>query len=82
MQYTPMVTNKQNPSYYYVGVEGITVGGQRLAIDAASAFGLDTEGRGGAILDSGTTLTYWQSSAFNVITAVSNSSLRCLLCLS
>ena len=73
MQYTPIVTNKQNPTYYYVNVEGVSVGGQRLAIDAASVFGLDAGGRGGTILDSGTTLTYWQSSAFNAITAVSSS---------
>lgn len=73
MKYTPIVANKQNPTYYYVNVEGISIGGQRLAIDgAASVFGLDAEGRGGTILDSGTTLTYWQSSAFNAITAVSN----------
>lgn len=75
MKYTPIVTNKQNPTYYYVNVEGISIGGQKLPIDVPSVFGVDAEGRGGAILDSGTTLTYWQASAFKAITAVSNSSL-------
>lgn len=67
--YTPLLTNGQNPSFYYVGVSGISVGSTRVSIPT-SAFAFQSSGDGGVILDSGTTLTYWRTAAFDPILAV------------
>lgn len=61
--YTPMVTNDANPTFYYVGVTGITVAGHAVSYPAAT-FDIDRSGQGGFILDSGTTLTYLEAAAF------------------
>lgn len=66
--YTPLLTNGQNPSFYYVGVSGISVGSTRVSIPT-SAFAFQSSGDGGVILDSGTTLTYWRTAAFDPILA-------------
>ncbi|KAG0592413.1 hypothetical protein M758_1G244800 [Ceratodon purpureus] len=66
--YTPLLTNTLNPTYYYVGVTGISVGSSRVSIPS-SAFRISSNGGGGVILDSGTTLTYWTNAAFNPILA-------------
>ncbi|KAL3694998.1 hypothetical protein R1sor_008649 [Riccia sorocarpa] len=60
MQYTPMVTgNNSLPTFYYVNVEGISVGEKRVEISRTQdAFSIDPyTGEGGTILDSGSTIT-------------------------
>ncbi|KAJ7516962.1 hypothetical protein O6H91_21G006500 [Diphasiastrum complanatum] len=52
---TPIL--KQGSTYYYVGLRGISVGGQQLGISLA----------GGTIFDSGTTLTLLEDSAYSVV---------------
>jgi hypothetical protein len=64
--YTPIVQNSKHPTYYYVGLTGISVGGNRLNIPE-SAFAIDSSGAGGTILDSGTTITQLVSSAYKVV---------------
>ena len=68
-KYTPLLTNAPNPTYYYVGVTGISVGSTRVSIPS-SAFRIQADGTGGVILDSGTTLTYWREAALTPIIAV------------
>ncbi|KAG6542948.1 hypothetical protein Mapa_015640 [Marchantia paleacea] len=61
--YTPMVTNSANPTFYYVNVVGIDVGGTPLSYPS-TAFAIDSSGNGGFILDSGTTVTQLPMSAY------------------
>ncbi|KAJ1291200.1 hypothetical protein BS78_02G300100 [Paspalum vaginatum] len=67
---TPFVPSPTGPrrrsSYYYLSLEGITVGDARLPIDPA-VFRLTDSGRGGLIIDSGTTFTALEERAFVVL---------------
>ncbi|KAH7436143.1 hypothetical protein KP509_05G004500 [Ceratopteris richardii] len=67
MQFTPIVANPAvAASLYYIDVLGFSVNNVRLNIPA-STFSIQADGRGGIILDSGTTYTYLPSAAFSVI---------------
>lgn len=66
--YTPLLSNKVNPTFYYAGVTGITVAGKKVNYPAGT-FDLDASGQGGLILDSGTTLTYLETAAFTPVLA-------------
>ena len=68
--FTPLITNPLINTFYYVDVTGITVGGTRVTGIPASAFRLKSNGQGGTILDSGTTITYWTASIFNPVLVV------------
>lgn len=63
---TPLIQNPLQPSFYYLSLEGISVGGKRLAIKK-STFKLQEDGSGGIIIDSGTTITYLEESAFDLV---------------
>ncbi|KAL6984373.1 saccharopepsin [Sarracenia purpurea var. burkii] len=63
---TPLIQNPFQPSFYYVAIEGITIGETLLPI-SRSVFKLKEDGSGGMIIDSGTTLTYLQEDAFRVV---------------
>ncbi|KAF9625064.1 hypothetical protein IFM89_017867 [Coptis chinensis] len=52
----PLLRNSKMDTFYYLGLTGISVGGQMLPI-SPSAFALDQSGDGGVIVDSGTTVT-------------------------
>ncbi|KAL6495582.1 Aspartyl protease protein 2 [Orobanche gracilis] len=56
--FTPMLTNS-NPelsTFYYIGLEGISVGGHRVQIQE-SVLELQANGSGGVLIDSGTAVT-------------------------
>ncbi|KAG8391950.1 hypothetical protein BUALT_Bualt01G0240300 [Buddleja alternifolia] len=55
--FTPLLTNPKLDTFYYVGLNGISVGGVRVAGITASLFKLDAIGNGGVIVDSGTSVT-------------------------
>lgn len=56
-QSTPFVANPPNsPSYYYLSLQGITVGATELPIPETT-FSITANGTGGLIIDSGTTVT-------------------------
>ncbi|KAL1541233.1 Aspartyl protease protein 2 [Salvia divinorum] len=55
--YTPLLTNPKLDTFYYLGLNGISVGGKRVPGITASLFKLDAIGNGGVILDSGTSVT-------------------------
>lgn len=63
---TPLIRNPAQPSFYYLALEGISVGGNALPIKK-STFSLQEDGSGGLIIDSGTTITYIEESAFNLV---------------
>ncbi|KAG0578918.1 hypothetical protein KC19_4G060100 [Ceratodon purpureus] len=67
IQYTPIVENPKHPTYYYVQLNSIEVGGQPLNL-APSVFSIDqATGRGGTIIDSGTTITMLTMPAYNAV---------------
>ncbi|XP_022871623.1 aspartyl protease family protein 2-like [Olea europaea var. sylvestris] len=55
--FTPMLTNPILGSFYYVGLNGISVGGVRVPGITSSLFRLNRSGNGGVIIDSGTSVT-------------------------
>ncbi|XAR73123.1 Nepenthesin [Bertholletia excelsa] len=66
VQTTPLLRNPSQPSFYYLDLQGITVGDTRLPIEK-STFALNADGSGGLIIDSGTTITYLKESAFDQV---------------
>ncbi|KAF7834110.1 aspartic proteinase nepenthesin-1 [Senna tora] len=62
----PLLTNPSKPSFYYLPLEGITVGDTQLSIEK-STFEVGDDGSGGMIIDSGTTITYIEHSAFEAL---------------
>ncbi|KAJ8540211.1 hypothetical protein K7X08_030130 [Anisodus acutangulus] len=63
---TPLVKNPTQPSFYYLSLQGISVGDTQLPIKK-STFSLNQDGTGGMIIDSGTTITYLEESAFTLL---------------
>ncbi|XP_038971768.1 probable aspartyl protease At4g16563 [Phoenix dactylifera] len=57
-QFTPMLKTPIYPNYYYVGLEGITVGNGTIIEAPLSLKSFDLEGNGGMLIDSGTTYTH------------------------
>eukprot|EP00249_Psilotum_nudum_P035017 c54849_g1_i1 orf=501-1904(+) len=68
LQYTSLLTNPYLQTYYYVGVQGVEVNGTLLPI-ADHVWEIDSQGNGGTILDSGTTLAQFEETAYETILA-------------
>lgn len=68
MSFTPLQTNPVAPTFYYIGIEGVSVGGVKLRIDP-SVWAVDQLGNGGTVIDSGTTLTFLPRPAYRSILA-------------
>uniref|UniRef100_A0ACD5XTL2 Uncharacterized protein n=1 Tax=Avena sativa TaxID=4498 RepID=A0ACD5XTL2_AVESA len=66
VQSTPLLQSPQNPSRYFVSLEGISLGDARLPIPN-DTFALRADGSGGMIVDSGTIFTALEESAFRVV---------------
>lgn len=68
LNFTSFVVGKENPvdTFYYVQIKGIMVGGELLDIPAET-WRLSSEGAGGTIIDSGTTLSYFADPAYQII---------------
>ncbi|XP_068665890.1 aspartyl protease family protein 2-like [Aristolochia californica] len=68
LKFTSLVSGKENTvdTFYYVDVNGIMVGGELLNIPA-DIWKITSEGAGGTIVDSGTTLSYFTEPAYKVI---------------
>ncbi|GMN34415.1 hypothetical protein TIFTF001_046810 [Ficus carica] len=68
LNFTAFVAGKENPddTFYYVEIKSILVGGEVLSIPEQT-WKLSPEGYGGTIIDSGTTLSYFQDPAYQVI---------------
>ncbi|BFI20176.1 aspartyl protease family protein [Marchantia polymorpha subsp. ruderalis] len=65
-QYTPFVQNPNSPTFYYVGVKCVSVGGRELDIHP-QVWEITELGDGGSIFDSGTSLTVFLEPAYLVI---------------
>lgn len=63
---TPLIQNPVIPTFYYISLQGITVGSVKLAINETT-FALNANGTGGVIIDSGTSMTYLVESAFTLV---------------
>lgn len=63
---TNLLKNPAHPSFYYLHLQGITVGETLVSIKE-STFQLKSDGTGGMIIDSGTTITYLEESAFDLV---------------
>nr|CAB3469935.1 unnamed protein product [Digitaria exilis] len=66
---TPMRRNPAIPAnnYYYVSLEGITVGDKRLPV-SPSAFAINNkDGSGGTIIDSGTAITTFPTAVYELL---------------
>ncbi|KAK9063699.1 hypothetical protein SSX86_017571 [Deinandra increscens subsp. villosa] len=61
LEFTPMLKNLMYPNYYYIGLEGITVGtgtsGSLIQVPS-NLREFDSSGNGGMLIDSGTTYTH------------------------
>ncbi|RLN24688.1 protein ASPARTIC PROTEASE IN GUARD CELL 2-like [Panicum miliaceum] len=66
--FTPMVRNPRMETFYYVQLVGISVGGARVPGVAESDLRLDpSTGRGGVIVDSGTSVTRLARPAYSAL---------------
>jgi len=63
---TPLIQSDIIPTFYYLNLTGISIGGTLLDIPS-SAFDLRDDGSGGVIIDSGTTVTVLQTKAFRPV---------------
>ncbi|KDP29378.1 hypothetical protein JCGZ_18299 [Jatropha curcas] len=60
----PLLRNHELDTFYYIGMTGLSVGGELLSIPE-SAFKIDESGNGGIIVDSGTAITRLQTDVYN-----------------
>lgn len=60
----PLLRNHHLDTFYYVGLTGLSVGGELVSIPE-SAFQIDESGNGGVIVDSGTAITRLQTDVYN-----------------
>ncbi|KAK6116315.1 hypothetical protein DH2020_049942 [Rehmannia glutinosa] len=68
LNFTNLVAGKENPvdTFYYVEIKSIVVGGEVLNI-TNETWGFSSDGGGGTIIDSGTTLSYFADPAYGII---------------
>ncbi|KAI5063992.1 hypothetical protein GOP47_0020662 [Adiantum capillus-veneris] len=66
VQVTSILTNKFMPTFYYLNLTGMSMDGVHLDI-SAKTFSLKSNGSGGMIVDSGTTITYLQEHGYQVV---------------
>jgi len=66
VKYLPLLTNPKVPTYYYVKLNGITVGDTLLNI-SSTVFDIDLVGGAGTIFDSGTTVTQLAKPAYEEV---------------
>lgn len=55
--FTPLLINPKLSTFYYLGLNGVSVGGVKVPGITPSLFKLDSAGNGGVIIDSGTSVT-------------------------
>nr|GEY82287.1 probable aspartyl protease At4g16563 [Tanacetum cinerariifolium] len=67
--YTPMLENTKHPYYYYVGLEAVTVGKNKITAPLNKST-IDENGNGGMVVDSGTTYSMLPEDLYNSIMEV------------
>ncbi|XP_044492082.1 aspartyl protease family protein 2-like [Mangifera indica] len=68
LNFTTLVAGEENPvdTFYYVQIKSIMVGGEVLTIPEET-WHLSSDGAGGTIIDSGTTISYFAQPAYDII---------------
>lgn len=61
--WVPLLRNPRAPSFYYIGLSGLGVGGTRVPI-SESTFQLNELGDGGVVMDTGTAVTRLPTAAY------------------
>ncbi|CAN4080912.1 unnamed protein product [Withania somnifera] len=61
--WVPLIRNPPTPSFYYIGLSGLGVGGVRVAI-SEDVFKITDLGDGGVVMDTGTAVTRLPSEAY------------------
>ncbi|XP_030450097.1 protein ASPARTIC PROTEASE IN GUARD CELL 2 [Syzygium oleosum] len=61
--WVPLIRNPRAPSFYYIGLAGLGVGGIRVPI-SEDTFGLNELGNGGVVMDTGTAVTRFPLPAY------------------
>ncbi|KAH1074004.1 hypothetical protein J1N35_026332 [Gossypium stocksii] len=64
--WVPLLRNPQAPSFYYVGLSGLGVGGIRLPV-SEDIFQLTELGYGGVVMDTGTAVSRFPTLAYNAL---------------
>ncbi|KAF8389543.1 hypothetical protein HHK36_024058 [Tetracentron sinense] len=64
--WVPLLRNPRAPSFYYVGLSGLGVGGLRVPV-SEDVFRLSEEGNGGVVMDTGTAVTRLPSVAYEAL---------------
>ncbi|PKA65198.1 Protein aspartic protease in guard cell 2 [Apostasia shenzhenica] len=64
--WVPLLRNARAPSFYYVGLAGLGVGGERLAV-AEEEFQMTEDGDGGTVMDTGTAVTRLPAAAYSAL---------------
>ncbi|MBA0719011.1 hypothetical protein Golax_006720 [Gossypium laxum] len=62
----PLIRSRKVDTFYYVGLTGLSVGGQPVQLPPGF-FELDQSGNGGVIVDCGTAITRFQAEAYNAL---------------
>ncbi|KAJ7943191.1 Aspartic protease in GUARD CELL-like protein [Quillaja saponaria] len=62
----PLHRNRELDTFYYLGLTGMSVGGESLPIPE-SVFQMEASGNGGVIIDSGTAVTRLQTDTYNTL---------------
>ncbi|KAA3459765.1 protein ASPARTIC PROTEASE IN GUARD CELL 1 [Gossypium australe] len=62
----PLIRSRKVDTFYYVGLTGLSVGGQPVQLPPGS-FELEQSGNGGVIVDCGTAITRLQAEAYNAL---------------
>ncbi|KAJ7954625.1 Aspartic protease in GUARD CELL-like protein [Quillaja saponaria] len=62
--WVPLIRNSRAPSFYYVGLSGVGIGGLRVPI-SEDVFRLNELGSGGVVMDTGTAVTRLPTLAYN-----------------
>jgi len=71
----PLIYNLFFPTFYYLNLTGISVGGKPVPIPQGT-FDIQFDGNGGVFIDSGTTLTYLQEQAYYPLLDALRSNIR------
>ncbi|XP_010935575.1 protein ASPARTIC PROTEASE IN GUARD CELL 2 [Elaeis guineensis] len=64
--WVPLLRNPRAPSFYYVGLSGLGVGGVRLPL-GEELFQLNEDGDGGVVMDTGTAVTRLPGEAYGAL---------------
>ncbi|KAI0493373.1 hypothetical protein KFK09_023489 [Dendrobium nobile] len=65
--WVPLLRNPRAPSFYYVGLTGLGVGGARLTAVGEDEFELTEKGGGGTVVDTGTAVTRLPAAAYQAL---------------